>query len=98
VHDVRVALDGHEIRHGDAAELADAADVVAGQIHQHEVLGFFLFIGEQFLFQGGILGVVGPARRVPAMGRISTRPSVRRTCTSGEAPTMEKSPASRMNM
>jgi hypothetical protein len=43
------------------------------------VLGAFLRVGEQFLFQRGIFGLGLAARRVPAIGRISTLPSSQRT-------------------
>ena len=41
---------------------------------------------------------VFPRGRVPAIGRIRTSPSCNRTCTSGEAPTIEKSSPSKRNM
>ena len=42
VHDVRVALGDHEIGEAHGVEFADAADVVAGEIDEHDVLGAFL--------------------------------------------------------
>ena len=45
VHDVRVALDVHEICHLDGAVFADAADVVAAEVDEHDVLGAFLLVG-----------------------------------------------------
>ena len=47
VHDVRVALDLHQPRHADRARLGDAADVVAAEVDQHDVLGALLLVGEQ---------------------------------------------------
>ncbi len=47
VHDVAVALDDHEIIHLHAAVLRDAADVVACEIDQHQVLGTLLRVGQQ---------------------------------------------------
>ena len=44
MHHVAVALDLHQLRHGDGARLGDAADVVAPEIDQHDVLGTLLFV------------------------------------------------------
>src|SRR5438046_1215188 len=49
VHDVAVVLHGHELGHADAAEPAHAAEVVAAEVHQHDVLGPLLLVGEQLL-------------------------------------------------
>src|SRR5690606_6890637 len=37
VHDVGIALDGHGVRDLDRAGLGNAADVVAGQVDEHDV-------------------------------------------------------------
>ncbi len=42
-------------RHGHGAVLADAAQVVAAQVHQHDVLGALLGIGQQFVGEVAIL-------------------------------------------
>ena len=88
VHDVAVALDHHHVGDLDRAELGDAADVVAAQVDEHDVLGPFLGVGQQF---GGELRRLlrrccrgGACRR--AGGR-STLPSTTRTMISGELPT-----------
>ena len=52
VHDVGVALDAEEFRHLDAADLGHPAHVVAPQVHQHQVLGPLLGVGQQLRFQG----------------------------------------------
>src|SRR5690606_15753970 len=39
VHDVAVALDLHHLVDAHGADLADAAEVVAAEVHQHHVLG-----------------------------------------------------------
>ncbi len=62
MHDVAVALDLHEARHPDAARARHPAEVVAPQIHQHDVLGALLGIGQQLLGQPPVLGGVGAAR------------------------------------
>ncbi len=41
--------------------MADAADVVAREIDEHEVLGAFLLVGEQVLLEGEVVGVGGAA-------------------------------------
>ena len=59
VHDVRVALNDHEVVHFHAREFARAAHVVAREVHEHEVLGALLRIGEEF---GGVRVVLGGSR------------------------------------
>ena len=41
--------------------IGDAADVVAPQVDQHDVLGSLLGVGQQLLGQGAVLGLVGAA-------------------------------------
>src|SRR5690606_33198636 len=65
VHDVAVALDHELFADPDAARLADAADVVAAEVDQHQVLGAFLGVGQQFGFQRAIF-LDGPAARAGA--------------------------------
>ena len=75
----------------DRAGLGHAADIVAAQIEQHQMLGALLGVGHQFLGQGGVL--LRRRRRAdacPAMGRMVTLPSRRRTRISGLEPTIEK--------
>ena len=47
VHDVRVALDRHEIRHLHRAGQGDAPELVAAEIDQHEMLGALLLVLQQ---------------------------------------------------
>ena len=47
VHHVAVALDEELVGHLHGADLGDAADIVAAEIEQHQVLGALLRIGEQ---------------------------------------------------
>ena len=49
MHDVAVALDHHLLGDLDRADLGDAADIVAREIEQHQMLGALLGIGEQLL-------------------------------------------------
>ena len=78
------------------AVLGDPADVVAAQVHQHDVLGPLLGVGEQLLGQApGLPPRSGRGGRVPASGRIVTMPSSTRTRISGELPIRAKSPNGR---
>ena len=63
VHDVAVALDRHEVDDLDGARRADAAEVVAAEVDEHEVLGALLRVGEQL---GGQRGVLLRRRAAPA--------------------------------
>ena len=63
VHDVAVALDEEARGHVDGADLGDAADVVAAEVEQHQVLGALLGVLQQRLRQRLVLGVGGAARR-----------------------------------
>ena len=78
VHDVAVALD-HPIRlHAHRPRGRDAAQVIARQIDQHDVLGVLLGIREQIRLEPGI-GMPHrlPRGREPAMGRSCAWPAVR---------------------
>ena len=59
MHHVRIALDRHLLGDADAANLRDAADIVASQVEQHDVLGDFLRIVHEL----GRQRLVGVARR-----------------------------------
>ena len=65
VDHVRVGLHGHQLVDADAAVLADAAEVVAPQVHQHHVLGALLGVGQQLVGQLA----VGAAARAGAGDR-----------------------------
>ena len=62
VHHVGVALHIHQVFHFDRAVLADAAEIVAAEIDQHDVLGSFLFVVAHLLFQALVFGLVASAR------------------------------------
>ena len=49
VHDVAVALDEEAVGDLHRADLGDAADVVAAEIEQHQMLGALLRVGEQLV-------------------------------------------------
>src|SRR5260370_10029994 len=65
VHDVAVTLDRHLLRHFDAAELRDATEVVASEIDQHDVLGPFFWIDNQFLRELFVFRCIFPAAPRP---------------------------------
>ena len=62
MHDVRVALDVKDLRHLDGAGLGDAADVVAAEVEQHDVLGELLLVVAQLLGEPLVLEGVRAAR------------------------------------
>ena len=71
VHHVRVALDDEGVGHLDAAGLRDAADVVARQVDQHQVLGALLRVGRAARSRcARSASGEAPRGRVPASGRI----------------------------
>ena len=81
VHDVAVPLDAHEVDDLDGARHADPAEVVAGQVDEHHVLGALLRVGEQLLGERGVLLRRGAAR--PGAGdRVQRWPGRRSTLTS----------------
>ena len=55
MHDVGVVLDGVLLGHRHRADLGDAADVIAPEVEEHQVLGPFLGIGQQFFGKGFVL-------------------------------------------
>ena len=62
MHDVAVTFDGHDVADLHAAVAGDPANVVAAQIDEHDVLGPFLGIGDQFLGQRVSSSSVSPRR------------------------------------
>ena len=62
MHDVGIALDHHQLGHVDRAVGADAAQIVARQVHQHDVLGTLFGVGQQLPLQRDVLGRVRAAR------------------------------------
>ena len=64
MHNVREAFDLHEALDPHRALLGNAAEIIAAEVHEHDVLSFFLGIGEQFLLELHIL-----FRRVPPAAR-----------------------------
>ena len=82
MHDMAIAFDDELLRHLDRADPGDAADIVAAEIEQHQMLGPFLFVGEQFAGERRPPAVL-PRQRVPAIGRMVTLPSRTRTRISG---------------
>src|SRR5207253_2881052 len=62
VMDVRVALHRHQLADRDAAWLTDAAEIVALEVDQHDVLGALLHARDELLLQPAIGRRVGAAR------------------------------------
>ena len=62
MHHVGVAFHDRVVGDLDRAGQADAAEVVTGEVDEHQVLGAFLRIGEQFGFELAVGGFVGAAR------------------------------------
>ena len=78
---VAVVLDLHQLRHLHAAEAAHAAEVVAAEVHEHEVLGPLLLVGQQLARDRVVVPPVvarARARRSAASRRCfpSTRTSI----------------------
>ena len=69
MHDVRIALNIHQLRNVHCAVFTNPPQVVARQVHQHDVLGALFWIGQQFLFQAQIF-----VRRLAARARPGNRP------------------------
>ena len=61
-----VGLDRHHLRHLDAADLADGAEVVAQEVDDHQVLGPVLLVGGE----GGGEGCVFGGGRAAAAGAL----------------------------
>jgi len=72
VHHVAVALHDEGVRHLDRADFGNAADVVAGQVDQHHVLGALFGVVDQLDFGRLVQLGVAPRGRVPAKGRMVT--------------------------
>ena len=69
VHDMRIAFDFHELTDLYAARSADAPNVVASKVNQHDVLGSLFRDHFAILRQILIaLPIQLPRGRVPAMG------------------------------
>ena len=68
MHDVGEAFHFHEPLHVDRAGAGYAPEVVAAQIHQHDVLGAFLGIFLQLCGEAGVFEIVGSAFAGPGNG------------------------------
>ena len=68
VHDVRVALDGLELRDPDRADRRDPPDVVPPEVDEHHVLGVLLRVGAQLRLERLVLGGVRAAPARPGDG------------------------------
>ena len=66
-------LDAQGVAHDDRAISADAAQVVAFEVHDHGQLGAVLGGGEQFRGEPASSSVVLPRGLVPLIGRVTMR-------------------------
>ena len=62
MHHIGITLDHHLLGEFDATGASHSTDVVTAQVDQHQVLGDFLGIGQQVLFQGQVSLLVGTTR------------------------------------
>ena len=62
VHHVRIALERHVLRHPHRTELADAPEIVAPEVDQHDVLGSLLLVALELLRHAKVFVFVGAAR------------------------------------
>ena len=49
MHDMAETLDNEPLRNRDRTGLADPAYIVAAKVNKHQMLGYFFFVGQQFL-------------------------------------------------
>ena len=72
---MRVALDRHQLGDLDAADLADAPQVVAAEVHQHHVLGALLLARSQLLLHppvGRLIAASPPGARNWPVAQLAT--------------------------
>ena len=62
MHHMRIAFDEHQIFDAHRSVFADPAQIVAPEIHQHDVFGALFLVGCQFLRKALVFGVVRAAR------------------------------------
>ena len=60
MHHVGVALDIHQVTDFYRSIFADSTQIIASQIHQHDMLGALFFVMEHLLFETEIFGFVAP--------------------------------------
>src|SRR5580700_6531911 len=65
MHHMRVALDSHQLFGFHRAVLADATEIVAAEVDQHDVLSALFFAGEHFFFKTLVFGLVLAAPACP---------------------------------
>ena len=62
MHHVREPVDAHELAHANGPRARHAADVIAREIDEHDVLGALLLRRTKLRLHRGILGLVAAAR------------------------------------
>ena len=94
MRDVAVALDPHQLGHGDAAGTAHPAEVVAPEVHEHQVLGPLLLVREQLLLAPRVFFRGGRRADACRPGDASPRAGPRRGPASpGDAPATAVAPS-----
>ena len=61
MHHVRVSLHKHQSFHAHASVFRNPAEVITAEVHEHDVLGALLRIGEHLRFESLIFALVAPA-------------------------------------
>ena len=74
------------------------SEIVAGEVHEHRVLGLLLRVGEQLVLEEPVSDLGLPRGRVPAIGRADTRRPSTRTSGSGDDPASSIPSIRRKNM
>ena len=96
VHDVRVALERHVLRHAHAADLADPSEIVPAEIDEHDVLGALLLVALQLLAKPQVL-LFARCRAAACRRSDASRPAVlRRGPASRETSRRSRAPPMRM--
>ena len=93
-----VTLDGHQLVDPLRTEAGDPADVVAGEVDEHDVFSKLFRVLDKLRLEPAVFSVIRTRRRVPAIGRDTTRPLRTWTIGSGDAPMTETPPWRRKNM
>src|SRR5215831_13990421 len=58
MHHMRIALYSEEFLDFDGAVFANATEIIAAKVHEHDVLGALLFAREHFAFEALVFGFV----------------------------------------
>src|SRR5579859_480929 len=73
---MRIAFDGEEFFHFDRTVFADAAKVIAAEVHEHDVFGALFFAREHLALKALVFGFVFAAAARAGDGTIENVPSL----------------------